>query len=642
MPRYNLFYKNPGVPIMHPNMRAPYQLFNKAIKTRQTFKFDVLIMPQNISKSYIHRRYTNLFAHFLWSRANRVRLKPIIMATPNEQFEFSKGNILTLFKSTIFKHSSLLNTNQPGSYFSAFFNSKPTYLNLSKYFSVSFKKFKSLFSSLYTSQSNKVDLFNLSNIVLSESKYWNSQIITWRIQQNTLYGKSYTPKYRFRYMKRIKKISKPGIRTDLEDVRRAGSLARFDTEIYTECLYHDFIRRLNKPIKKSVLEDIFRFYKYYSYKANQRFHKLKLIKRSRNYTHSVKRDILFLTKSLKKEKKFILRKNIFYLRENYKTRRVRGYPTRPTAIKRASEKKKMENFLLDPPIPRVKHKTMLKNIRYEGIDWKMFHKFDKLFPSSNDKHLNPLFTNFIKKISEGQHIKFTRPHEKNNKLIVVKKKDVTTGTKKNVLSELHETISDLLKNDTFSWVTFHEYREELMRNQTTSIPGGIISSLITTFGLGSILTFILLAADYHRAPNKKGASRLVSWKAFMIFLLCSFLVYITIDITGYDIFIELLKSSESPVGIQKVPQHVILPHQINHTIDDFNKNIFRTPFFTKKESTWHSSRLEPIIDYIYTKMTKTLLEIAPGYIPEDEEFKLKIAEEKAAIARSKFSKPFEF
>src|SRR5690606_31007968 len=104
---------------------------------------------------------------------------------------------------------------------------------------------------------------------------------------------------------------------------------------------------------------------------------------------------------------------------------------------------------------------------------------------------------------------------------------------------------------------------------------------------GCILTFVLLAADFRRAPNKLTASWLFSWKVLFIFFLVSLGSYFLIDITGFDVLAELLKKSQFSVGVQKVPQNVIVPLPLNSTLDDFDANTYKTPFFSHKQSTWH-------------------------------------------------------
>ena len=89
---------------------------------------------------------------------------------------------------------------------------------------------------MYNLNNPKFQLQNISNIFFSESKYWNSSIILWHIQNNKLFCNMFASNYRVRFRLRITyttaeiPITNSSPSTLLMD--HAGTQSRFDYDIY--------------------------------------------------------------------------------------------------------------------------------------------------------------------------------------------------------------------------------------------------------------------------------------------------------------------------------------------------------------------------------------------------------------------------
>lgn len=586
---FRLSKKKAGIPLIHPDIRAPYKSFTKTVKNRTIFKFDTILIPNQVRKPYYHRRYNNIFAQYLWSKANKYKLKPMIIASPNEQIEFSHGNILNLSNSFNFKQANLLQTqHQLNAYFSIYkvknFQNKVDNLLFSFINSL-----KSVANSIYNLNNPKSKLINIKTL-FHESKYWNSGIILWHIQNNKLFCHMFASNYNARLRMRITYTSTyiPTV-TSQKKVQHAGVKCRFDHDLYDPAFIVANIARV-KSIKDlfSYQHKKFDSFKWFYFFQNmKRLNKLDLIK-IEGYKFDIPKSKIIEYKRLTRRKL-----PLWCDAKN---------PLSPRYAKNVKLKKKIrELYRPDPFITTLKNKTIIKSFNSEGLDYKIFRKFNSSVPAvvRENKHITSLPSDYIKKLDQTQPLAIPNIEQRASKLIDINKKEF--DLKKSVLLEFYNRISDLLKNENYSWITFHEYREELIRNETTSFPIGIFINLFSSMIQASILTFVLFAADYRRAPTKWSASFLLSLKVVSIFCFFTLGIYTLADITGFDALYELFNKTEFFSGIQKLPQNIMKPFQINNTSDDFDASAYRTAFYSKKQATWHNKKFVSVLDCTFPK-----------------------------------------
>lgn len=581
---YRLFYKNLGVPLIHADMQGPSSLVNDVTRIYRTFKFDTILIPNQIRKSYFHRRYTNIFSQYLWKK-NSFDLKPMLMTYTPEQIQFSRGNIVNLDNSFNIKQSSLLETQNQGNIYLSAYKVEILQNQMNKTLNFILESIKNVTNSIFNLNEPTSKLINLTKLFFIDSKYWNSGIIVWHIQNNKLFCEMFTSNYTVFYKLPISAGTVDAPTTiELINLEHLGALTKFDYDIY-EDLQRDIFYPMVKSNKQyfSTQHEKYDLYKeFYKYKKIKALKQIHLIKSS-DYNFKIPKIKYIKFELFKKIRRFKI--------DEYKNPHL--YSNQQKLIK--------EIYRPDPYIFTLDNATIIQGINEEGLDYKLFHPFSGSLPSliRQNKHITSLVNDFIKKLDQTQPLDLPQMEQTKNKLIDLKIKEFNL-IKPNILSEIYNTVSDLLKNNNYSWIAFHEYREELIRTQTNSIPGGIIINLCSSFIQGCILTFVLLAADFHRAPNKLTASWLFSWKVLFICFLLSLGSYVVIDITGFDVLVELLKKSEFSLGIQKVPQNVIVPLPLNCTLDDFDAETFRTPFFSHKQSTWHYKKFISIFDCFFS------------------------------------------
>lgn len=427
-----------------------------------------------------------------------------------------------------------------------------------------------------------------------DSKYWNSGIIVWHIQNNKLFCQMFTSNYEVfnRLPIAASTVDYPATIEELNvSLDHVGAATKFDSDLYDE--YYSVIM----PGKIKSRNAYFSTH-YDKHDAFNQFYKFKKMKSLKQFNLINSEDYTFKLPQIKYIK--------FELFKKIKRLKIHGYK-KPQHYSNETKLIK-ELYRPDPYIITIDNKTIIQSLHEEGIDWKLFLSFSDSLPPviRENKHITSLVNDYIKKLDQTQPLALPKIEQTTNKLIDLKIKEFNL-IKPNILSEIYNTVSDLLKNNNYSWIAFHEYREELIRNQTNSIPGGIIINLCSSFIQGCILTFVLLAADFRRAPNKLTASWLFSWKVLFIFFLVSLGSYFLIDITGFDVLAELLKKSQFSVGVQKVPQNVIVPLPLNSTLDDFDANTYKTPFFSHKQSTWHYRKFKTILNCFFSRDEKGVI-----------------------------------
>lgn len=513
--------------------------------------FDVVPHGTDMYRPYWNSQYSTILMQYLWSKTSHTELKPVVATTtPSEIKFYKKGYFLNMSNYT-----SLLGTGHANTQYLAFFNLKRVKSQLSEL--VALLKFSILNLTNSLNKDNfwisESKLLNIAQIALLESNYWNVKIVVWYIQNKTLFCNLVTPSYLKNGKRRMKFRYISGnapIYNDVENVFFNEIRTRRYADIQSDFDIKTIIFKF-KNLDELVLNRFSEF---------DRFENLK--------------------KPLSETK---LDKSI----KNVET--VSLFEHKMPKVVLYNKREKGTKFdVITPSIPggkRMKIKTIFLDSL--GIDWKRFNIGTKFLPSiiNTTKHLQPVTTNLVKPLNNVEPLKLESKELKNKKLLENKDKELDSSTKKiTTMAELYDAINDFIQNDLFSWIMFHEYREQCIRSQTDLWPGGIFSNITSSLIQGTICAFAIFAAHFCRAPTKRGSAWLASLKALLGFCLCTVLAYAIIHYTGIDILSELLKLTRFIFGFQRVPQKVIVPFQVNATLDSHDSSVFIAPYYSTKKS----------------------------------------------------------
>lgn len=526
---------------------------NKLNVNKEKFSYDTVDNGLKSWLPYWNKNYSTILIHYLWSKANQSKIKPLISSTPRETITFSNGLVLPLAK--IYKHAFILQTQQCGNRYAAFFNIPEIKFQVTElmYF---------LFESSIKLVGSGVNL-NLPNLnyiarrAFLDSKNCTGGIITWHIQHNSLYCQLFTPTSRTQKKIKSRKLAEGISIRNVNSVYQCGTKVRYDTDITDSAGLRQMVFRFKNKNQLTLGQ----FNKFDKFKEIDQLYEI------------LKKDKLDLIDTLKKVKLF-----------KFKNPNVTKFMTK-------RKKQKMDYFIhmANPNSSILKVKTPVKTIFDQGLDWKIYKVQSTYVPTflRSSKHIRSTIGDFVESVDQTEPLKIPADEQKNTKIIASQTKDITLSIKgKGIMSQVYEVISDLIKNDLFSWITFQELREELIRQQNDITPFGIMTQCLSAVTQGLISGFMLLVVDFRRAPNSKKSARLVFCKVIVFSGLSTIFAFCLIHYGGIDLLAELFKLSKWVFGRQRIPQPVLHPVHLNTTLDSFDNTVFHTPFFTEKKSDW--------------------------------------------------------
>lgn len=552
LPIYHLVVKKVGNQLVQGNFSLK-TFINKLNVNKEKFSFDTVDFGYNSRLPYWNERYATNLVQYLWSKSNQSKIKPLICSIPNETVTFSNGSVLPL--SQIYKHASILQLQQSGNKYATFFNIRAIKFQLTE---LMFFLFKSIEKLVGTGLNLTLPNLNyIARIAILDSNNFNGGMILWHIQHNSLYCELFTPTSRTRKKIKLNRLSLGVPSRHVDKVYHCGTKIRYDTDIQS----HGDTKQI-----------IFRF-KNTNHLTIGQFAKFDKFKEIDDLYDILKKDKLNLADTLKKVKLF-----------EFKNPNVTQFMT-----KRKKQKMAYLIYMANPNVSGIKVKTPVKSIFDNGLDWKLSkiqgtHIPILLRPAN---HIRSTIGDFVEPNDQIEPLKIPSSEQKDKKLMDSQTKEVILSSKgKGIMALVYETISDFIKSELFSWITFQEFREELLRHQNDITPYGIISQCISALTQGLLSGFMLFAADFRRAPNTKKSARLLSCKVILFSGLMTVVAFGLIHYGGVDLLAELVKLSKWFFGSQRIPQPVIQPIQLNSTLDDYDTSIFSTPYYAVRKSNW--------------------------------------------------------
>lgn len=552
LPIYRLVVKKIGNQLVQGNFSLK-KCINKLNVNKEKFSFDTVDYGYKSRLPYWNDHYATSLVQYFWSKSNQSKIKPLLCSTPNETVTFSNGLVLPL--SQIYKHAVVLQLQQCGNQYATFFNIRAIKFQLTELMFFLFKSIEKLIGSGLNL--NLPNLNYIARIAILDSKNFNGGMILWHIQHNSLYCELFTPTSRTRKKIKLNRLSQAIPSRHVDKVYHCGTKIRYDTDIQS----HSDTKQIIFRFKNTNHLTIGQFTKFDKFKEIDDLYEI------------LKKDKLNLADTLKKVKLF-----------EFTNPNVTQFMT-----KRKKQKMEYLIYMAYPNVSGIKVKTPVKSIFDNGLDWKIpkiqgTHIPTLLRPAT---HIRSTIGDFVEPNDQVEPLKIPSSEQKDKKLMDSQTKEVILSLKgKGIMAQVYETISDFIKSELFSWITFQEFRDELLRHQNDVTPYGIMSQCISALTQGLLSGFMLFAADFRRAPNTKKSARLLSCKVIIFSGLITVGAFCLIHYGGVDLLAELFKLSKWFLGRQRIPQPVIKPLQLNTTLDDYDTSVFLTPYYAVRKSNW--------------------------------------------------------
>lgn len=552
LPIYRLVVKKIGNQLVQGNFSLK-KCINKLNVNKEKFSFDTVDYGYKSRLPYWNDHYATSLVQYFWSKSNQSKIKPLLCSTPNETVTFSNGLVLPL--SQVYKHAAILQLQQCGNKYATFFNIRAIKFQLTELMFFLFKSIEKLIGSGLNL--NLPNLNYIARIAILDSKNFNGGMILWHIQHNSLYCELFTPTSRTRKKIKLNRLSQAIPSRHVDKVYHCGTKIRYDTDIQS----HGDTKQIIFRFKNTNHLTIGQFTKFDKFKEIDDLYEI------------LKKDKLNLADTLKKVKLF-----------EFTNPNVTQFMT-----KRKKQKMEYLIYMAYPNVSGIKVKTPVKSIFDNGLDWKIpkiqgTHIPTLLRPAT---HIRSTIGDFVEPNDQVEPLKIPSSEQKDKKLMDSQTKEVILSLKgKGIMAQVYETISDFIKSELFSWITFQEFRDELLRQQNDITPYGIMSQCISALTQGLLSGFMLFAADFRRAPNTKKSARLLSCKVIIFSGLITVGAFCLIHYGGVDLLAELFKLSKWFLGRQRIPQPVIKPIQLNTTLDDYDTSVFSTPYYAVRKSNW--------------------------------------------------------